>query len=66
MKIGSISENRNIEQRIAITPEVIKKYKSIGLEVCLTKNYGVHLGINDKLYQMNSKIEMARQEMNRK
>ena len=30
MKIGSISENRNIEQRIAITPEVIKKYKSIG------------------------------------
>lgn len=23
-------------------------------------------GINDKLYQMNSKIEMARQEMNRK
>ena len=44
-------ENRDIEQRIAITPEVIKKYKSIGLEVCLSKNYGSHLGINDEIYR---------------
>ena len=26
MKIGSISENQNIEKRIAITPEIVKKY----------------------------------------
>ena len=47
MKIGSISENKNIEKRIAITPEIAKKYTSLGLEVCLIKNYGTHLGIND-------------------
>ena len=30
MKIGSISENKNIEKRVAITPEVAKKYISNG------------------------------------
>ena len=27
MKIGSISENREIENRVAITPDIVKKYK---------------------------------------
>ena len=47
MKIGSISENQKIEKRISITPEMAKKYISIGFDVFLTKNYGVHLGISD-------------------
>ena len=51
MIIGSISENKDIEKRVAITPEIVKKYKSLGLEVYLSKNYGVHLGINDKNYK---------------
>ena len=51
MIIGSISENVKYEKRVAITPDVIKKYKSLGLEVNLTKNYALHLGINDKKYQ---------------
>ncbi len=50
MKIGSIIENRNIEKRIAITPEIVKKYTSIGFEISLSENYGSHLGINDKEY----------------
>ena len=62
MKIGSISENKDIEQRIAITPEVIKKYKSIGLEVCLSKNYGVHLGINDKVYENEGAVILKSDE----
>ena len=62
MKIGSINENRDIEQRIAITPEVIKKYKSIGLEVCLSKNYGVHLGINDKVYENEGAVILKSEE----
>tara|TARA_Y100001970_G_scaffold285449_1_gene405249 strand:+ start:2837 stop:3910 length:1074 start_codon:yes stop_codon:yes gene_type:complete len=62
MKIGSINENRNIEQRIAITPEIIKKYKSIGLEVCLSKNYGVHLGIDDKVYENEGAIILKSDE----
>ncbi len=51
MIIGSILENRRIEQRISITPEVIKKYKSLGLDVHLTKDYGLHLGITNKDYE---------------
>ena len=47
MRIGSILENQNFEKRIAITPEIVKKYSSIGFEVCLIENYGSHLGIND-------------------
>ena len=47
MKIGSISENQNIEKRIAITPDIVKKYISLGFEVCLIENYGSHLGIKD-------------------
>ncbi len=50
MKIGSISENRNLEKRVAITPEIIKKYKSLGFEVNLSKDYASHLGISDKEY----------------
>ena len=51
MIIGSISEDTKVEKRVAITPDVIKKYNSIGLEVCLSKNYATHLGINDKEYE---------------
>ena len=50
MRIGSISENIKIEKRIAITPEIVKKYTLLGFEVCLSENYGSHLGIKDKQY----------------
>ena len=51
MKIVSVSENQSIEKRIAITPEIAKKYISLGFEVFLSKNYGIHLGIADEEYQ---------------
>ena len=51
MIIGSVSENLDFEKRVAITPEVVKKYKSIGLDVHLSKNYATHLGITDKEYE---------------
>ena len=51
MRIGSITENRNLEQRVAITPEILKKYKSLGLEIYLSKGYALHLGIDDKIYE---------------
>ena len=50
MRIGSLSENKNIEKRIAITPEIVKKYISNGFELCLSENYGSHLGIRDDQY----------------
>ena len=51
MIIGSISEDKNLDKRVAITPDVIKKYKSLGLEIYLSKDYATHLGITDKEYE---------------
>ena len=51
MIIGSISENVKLEKRVAITPDVIKKYKSLGLDIYLSIDYASHLGINDNLYE---------------
>ena len=51
MKIASILENQEIEKRIAITPEIAKRYISLGLEVVLSENYGSHLGIEDEEYK---------------
>ena len=48
MRIGSILENQEIEKRIAITPEIVKKYTSLGFEIHLSENYGSHLGIKDE------------------
>ena len=50
MIIGSILENQHAEKRIAITPEIVKKYTSLGFEINLVKNYGLHLGFSDKEY----------------
>ena len=50
MIIGSISENKELEKRISITPEITKKYIDLGFEVQLNKNYGKHLGFEDKEY----------------
>ena len=51
MKIASISENIKTERRIAITPEIAKKYISLGFDVILSQNYGDHLGIKDDEYK---------------
>ncbi len=50
MRIGSISENQKIEKRIAVTPDIVKKYISLGFEITLSENYGSHLGIKDNVY----------------
>ena len=50
MIIGSINEDRNIESRVAITPENVKKFLGLGFKVLIEKNYAGHLGINDNEY----------------
>ena len=50
MKIGSISENKNAEKRISITPDIVKKYISSGFEVFIEKGFGDHLGIKDEIF----------------
>ena len=51
MKIGSISENQKFEKRIAITPDITKKYISLGIDVSLPQNYANHLGFKDEEYK---------------
>ncbi len=50
MIIGSVSENIEFEKRVALTPDISKKYKSLGIEICINKNYAEHLGFLDKDY----------------
>ena len=51
MKIVSLAENKVIEKRVSITPEIAKKYISIGFEVFLPKNYALHLGFDDEKFK---------------
>ena len=51
MKVCSISEENKFEKRIAITPEIVKKYLSLGLEVLVQEGYGDHLGFDDNEYK---------------
>ena len=44
-------KNLKTEKRVAITPEIAKKYISFGFEVCINKDYGSHLGFNDNEYK---------------
>ena len=51
MKLVSIPENKTIEKRVAITPEIAKKYINLDFELSLPNNYGAHLGFNDEDYK---------------
>ena len=51
MRIVSISENKKFEKRVAISPDIAKKYISFGIEVFLSDNYGEHLGFKDSEYK---------------
>ena len=51
MRITSISENKKIEKRIAVTPDVAKKYIDLGFELFLPESYGLHLGISDEEFK---------------
>ena len=51
MNLASISENKDREKRIAITPEIAKKYISLGFNLSLPNNYGSLLGFSDDQYK---------------
>ena len=53
MIIGSVSENKDTEKRISITPENVKKFITNGFKVYLEKNYGTHLDIDDTKFSEN-------------
>jgi len=51
MRISSLLEDLSLEKRISITPEIAKKYISLGFNLSLPKNYGIHLGFTDDEYK---------------
>ena len=51
MRISSLTEDLSFEKRISITPEIAKKYISLGFNLSLPKNYGFHLGFDDDEYK---------------
>jgi NAD(P) transhydrogenase subunit alpha len=51
MILASISENKNIEKRVAVTPDIAKKYIDLGFNLSLSNNYGSHLGFSDDDYR---------------
>ena len=51
MRISSLAEDINLEKRVSVTPEIAKKYISLGFSLFLPKNYGVHLGFSDDEYR---------------
>ena len=51
MNLVSISENKKFEKRIAITPEIAKKYIDLGFNLSLPNNYGDDLGFKDIDYK---------------
>ena len=51
MRIVSILENQNIEKRIAITPEIAKKYIALGFEISIVEKYGEHIGFKNSDYK---------------
>jgi len=51
MHLVSISENNSVEKRLAITPEIAKKYINLGFKISLPNEYGVHLGFSDEEYK---------------
>ena len=51
MIVGSIKEDILLEKRVSITPETAKNIISLGLSVCVEKNYATHIGILDKHYE---------------
>ncbi len=64
MRIVSVLENKNVEKRIAITPEIAKKYIAYGFEVVLSKTYGEHLGFTDQEYEtLGVKISADQKEI---
>ena len=65
MIIGSISENKEIEKRISITPDIAKKYISNGFQILLETDYGSHLGISDdEFLKEGCKIEKKENILN--
>ena len=64
MIIGSIPEDKDLEKRISLVPDIIKKYTNLGLEVNIVKGYGDHIGFSDDSFEnAGAKILSSKEEV---
>ena len=64
MRIVSVSENHKLEKRIAITPDIAKKYIAHGFQISISEKYGEHLGFKDSDFkELGVKISNNESEM---
>ena len=64
MIIGSISENKDLEKRISLVPDIVKKYKNLGFDVNIVRGYGDHLGFSDDTFEKaGAKILSSKEEV---
>jgi len=62
--IGSVKEDLDLEKRIAVTPESVKKFTILGFSINLEKKYAEHLGIDDEEYKKNgANINTSKEEV---
>ena len=62
MKISALKENFNNENRVALTPDVIKLFQRLGLEVLIEDFAGNNSGYPNELYKENGAKIVSRNE----
>ena len=63
MIIGSISENKDLEKRVSITPDIAKKYISNGFQIIVEEGIASHLGISDEEFKKEGCSVEKRQDI---
>ncbi len=51
MKIAILKERRDGETRVAASPDTVKKYKAMGLEVAIETGAGLAAGVTDAMFE---------------
>ena len=59
--IGSVKEDLNLEKRISLTPETLKKLNDLKFKILIEENYGEHLGIHDKEFKQADILKSSKE-----
>ena len=62
MQISALKESSNDENRVALTPDSIKLFQKLGLEVLIEDGAGIDSGYPNKLYEENGAKIVKRNE----
>ena len=53
MIIGAVKETKHQETRVALTPDIVTKYKNLGFEIMIETGLGINSGFSDDEYIKN-------------